>query len=309
MFKSIRLRILAVITIFLVSAMFTYTHAEGLLKKSDDIPSVHATKTFLIYAKKGNFKVFDFLGKLIENEEAKDFRNGELLFIITGPKSAIFSANTGISEVEFVKDTNSVTFIETTPAENKHIMDKNVMIIEDKWDAKEGGFKFTYTRNIQILGKNMRSVYTGIAKPTLHYKRSRKPNHANPSLQNTKTFSIFAQEGNFKAFNLESGKLVEKDTSKSFRNGEIIFMITGPDSAIMSGNLGSADVELVKDHNFLTFIETTPLGGKHIMVIANEWDAKSKGFKFTYIRNTIDKFLSGVLMRSIYSGIAKPTLN
>ena len=58
----------------------------------------------------------------------------------------------------------------------------------------------------------------------------------------------------------------------------------------MSGNLGSAEVELVKDHNFLTFIETTPLGGKHIMVIANEWDAKEKGFKFTYIRNTIDKF-------------------
>jgi hypothetical protein len=304
MFKSIRLRILAVITIFLVSAMSTYTYAEGLLKKSDNNPSVHATKTFLIYAKKGNFKVFDFSGKLVKNEVSKDFRNGELLFIITGPKSAIFSANTGISEVGFIKDTNSVTFIETTPAGNKH-----VMIIEDKWDAKESGFKFTYTRNIQMLGKNMRSVYTGIAKPTLHYKRSRKPNHANPSLQNTKTFSIFAQEGNFKAFNLESGKLVEKDTSKSFRNGEIIFMITGPDSAIMSGNLGSADVELVKDHNFLTFIETTPLGGKHIMVIANEWDAKSKGFKFTYIRNTIDKFLSGVLMRSIYSGIAKPTLN
>lgn len=149
--------------------MFTYTYAQGLLKKSDDIPSVHATKTFLIYAKKGNFQTFDYFGKLVENEEVKDFRNGELLFIITGPKSAIFSANTGISEVEFVKDTNSVTFIETTPAGNKH-----VMIIEDKWDAKENGFKFTYTRNIQVLGKNMRSIFTGIAKPTLLCKCKRQ---------------------------------------------------------------------------------------------------------------------------------------
>ena len=302
MFKNIRLRILAVITIFLVSAMFTYTHAEGLLKKSDNNPSVHATKTFLIYAKKGNFKVFDFSGKLVKNEVSKDFRNGELLFIITGPKSAIFSANTGISEVGFIKDTNSVTFIETTPAGNKH-----VMIIEDKWDAKESGFKFTYTRNIQMLGKNMRSVYTGIAKPTLHYKISKSPNQVNPSLKGTKIFTIFAQEGNFKTFNIESGKLLENDKAKDFRNGEIMFMITGTNSAIMSGNAGSAKVELVKDDDFVTFIETTSGGNKHIMIIANEWDVKEKGFKFTYIRNTDMSPLLPKLVRTIYSGIAKPT--
>jgi hypothetical protein len=302
MFKSIRLRILAVITIFLVSAMFVYTYAEGLSKKSNNIPSVHATKTFLIYAKKGNLKVFDFSGKLVKNEVSKDFRNGELLFIITGPKSAIFSANTGISEVEFVKDTNSVTFIETTPTRNKH-----VMIIEDKWDVKEGGFKFTYTRNIQVLGKNMRSVYTGIAKPTLHYKISKSPNQVNPSLKGTKIFTIFAQEGNVKIFNIESGKLLENDKAKDMRNGEIMFMITGTNSAIMSGNVGSAKVELVKDDDFVTFIETTSGGNKHIMIIANEWDVKEKGFKFTYIRNTDMSPLLPKLVRTIYSGIAKPT--
>ena len=297
MIKSVWFRILTVIVIFSISTVFTYTHAQGLLE-SDDFPSVHAAKTFLIYAKKGNFKVFDFSGKLVKNEVSKDFRNGELLFIITGPKSAIFSANTGISEVEFVKNTNSVTFIETTPAGNKHIT-----IIEDKWDVKEKGFKFTYTRNIQVLGENIRSVYTGIAKPTLLYKRLRKPNLTDPSLQNTKTFSIFAQEGNAKTFNLESGKLVEKGLDKSFRNGEIMFMVTSPNSAIMSGNVGAAKVELVKNDNFLTFIETTPVGSKHTLIITNEWDAKSKGFKFTYIRNT---FIFSVLIRSIFNGIAKP---
>ena len=301
MLKSIYFRILAVITILSVSGVFTYTHAQGLLKKSDDIPSIHGTKTFLIYAKKGNFKVFDFSGKLVKNEVSKNFRNGELLFIITGPKSAIFSANTGISEVEFIKDTNSVTFIETTPSGNKHFM-----IIEDKWDVKEKGFKFTYTRNIQVLGKNMRSVYTGIAKPTLHYKISKHPNQVNPSLKGTKIFTVFAQEGNVKTFNIESGKLLENDKAKDFRNGEIMFMITGTNSAIMSGNVGSAKVELVKDDDFVTFIETTSGGNKHIMIIANEWDVKEKGFKFTYIRNTDMSSLLPKLVRTIYNGIAKP---
>lgn len=300
MFKSICFRILVVITILSVSAVFTYTYAQGLLKKSDDIPSVHAAKTFLIYAKKGNFKVFDFSGKLVKNEVSKDFRNGELLFIITGPKSAIFSANTGKSEVEYVKDTNAVTFIETTPSENKHIM-----TIENKWDAKEKGFKFTYTRNIQVLGENMRSVYTGIAKPTLLYKRSRKPNQVVPSLQIQKHFTIFKLKGNFKTFNLETGKLLQNEDI-SFRDGDIMFMITGTKSATMFGNVGSAEVELVKDDNFLTFIETTPLGGKHIMIIANEWDAKENGFKCTYIRNIEERILTSGLMRTIANGIAKP---
>lgn len=303
MSRNIWFRIMTVITILSVSAVFTYTHAEGLSKKSDDIPSVHATRTFLIYAKKGNFKAFDSFGKLVENEEAKDFRNGELLFIITGPKSAIFSANTGISDVEFVKDTNSVTFIETTPVGNKH-----VMIIEDKWAAKESGFKFTYTRNIQVLGKTLRSVYIGIAKPTLLYNHSRKPNQLYPILRDTKSFTLFRLKGKAKKFDLTTGKL-HKNEDTSMRDRDIMFMITGPKSATMFGNVGSAEVELVKDDNFLTFVETTPLGGKHIMIIANEWDAKAKGFKCTYIRNIEERVFANFLMRSIFNGIAKPNPN
>ena len=87
-----RIGILGSIVIFLFSTSEKLVAQEhnGVQKT----PSLHQTKAFLIYAKNGNFKAFDtFSGKLIKNEEVEDFRNGELLFIITGPKSGFFSAN------------------------------------------------------------------------------------------------------------------------------------------------------------------------------------------------------------------------
>ena len=303
MFKSIWFKTLTIVAIFSVSTVFTYAYAQELGKKSEDIPSIHDAKTFLIYAKKGNFKGFNRSGKILKNEEAKDFRDGELLFIITDPKTAILSANTGLSNVEFVKNTDSVTFIETTSAGNK-----DLMIIEDKWDVQEGGFKFTYTRMTQNAHPiaNSRSVYTGIAKPTLLYKRSRKPNQLNPSLRSIKSFTISVLKENFKVFDLETGVLLENKDVVSESLNSIMFMITGTQSATMFGNAGSAEVKLVKDDNFLTFIETT-LGGRHIMIIANEWDVKGKGFKFTYIRNIEERIFASQFMRTIANGIAKPT--
>ncbi len=297
------------IGIFLVTAIFLASPASELMAqtrhKTSGVPTLKETKTFLIYAKKGNFKAFDLAsGKLLENTEAKDFFNGELLFIITGPNSAILSANTGIADVALVRDKQSLTFIETTPTGNKHIM-----IIEDEWDVKEGGFKFTYTRNIggnEELSRTLRSLYSGIAKPAGQYKSSRILREASPSLQRTKIFLIYAKKGNYKSFDLASGKLLENTEAKDFFNGELQYTITGPNSAIFSGNAGSEDVELVKDERSLTFIETTLSGSKHIMIIEDKWDAKEKGFKFTYIRNIEDRILLGKLLRSIYSGIAKP---
>lgn len=273
--------------------------------KTQDTPSVHTTKTFLIYAKEGNFKSFDPIsGKLVKNEEVKDFRNGELLLVITGLNSAIFSANTGISDVEVVRDNQAVTFIETTPFGNKHIM-----IIKDKWDSKGKGFKFTYTRNIEdrgLLQKTQRSVYSGIAKPAGQYQTSKTIDGIGPSFQSTKTFIIYAREGNYTSFDLASGKLLDKDDVKDLQKGELQYTITGSNSALFSGNSGSTEVELVKDNNSATFIETTFSGNKHIMIIEDKWDVKEKGFRFTYIRNTEDRILLGKLMRSIYSGIARP---
>ena len=240
----------------------------------------------------------------MKNEEVKDFRNGELLFIITGPNSAILSANTGVSEVEVVKDKQAVTFIETTPSGNKHIM-----IIKDKWDAKEKGFKFTYTRNLEdkgLLQKTLRSVYSGLAKPAGQYQISKMIDGVGPSFQTTRTFIIYARKGNYTSFDLATGKLLDNKDVKDFRKGELQYTITGSDSALFSGNAGSTEVELVKGDNSVTFIETTFSGSKHIMIIEDKWDAMEKGFKFTYIRNIEDRILLGELMRSIYSGIAKP---
>ena len=135
-------------------------------QKTSGVPTLKEIKTFLVYAKEGNYKAFDIsTGKLIENKEANDFRNGEIQYTITGPNSAIISANQGSAEVELVKDDRSVTFIETTIFGNKMIM-----IISDKWDTKEKGFLFTYIRNVKMppfdpSGKLLRSIYSGIAKP------------------------------------------------------------------------------------------------------------------------------------------------
>ena len=287
----------AIFLAYPVSELMAQTHHKG-------VPTLKETKAFLIYAKKGNYKVFDpFSGDLIKNEETKDFRNGELLFIITGLNSAILSANTGLSDVAVVRDDQSLTFIETTPAGNKHII-----IIKDKWEAKEDGFKFTYTRNIGdgIRGAQ-RFLYSGIAKPAGQYKISRISREANPTFQRVKTFLIYEKQGNFKSFDLSSGKLLENKKMKDlFADGELQYTITGPNSAIFSGNAGSTQVKLVKDEKTFMFIETTFSGSKHIMIIEDKWDAKEKGFKFTYIRNTIDRILLGKLLRSISSGIAKP---
>ena len=301
------------ISIFLTTAILLAYPASELMAqthhKTSGVPTLNETKTFLIYAKMGNVKAFDlFSRKLVKNEEAKDFRNGELLFIITGPNSAILSANTGIADVAVVRDNQSLTFIETTPTENKHIM-----IIEDEWDVKEGGFKFTYTRNIKDRDLLQRSLYSGIATPAGQYKSSRTSREASPSLQRTKTFLIYAKMGNFKAFDLTSGKLLENEEAKDFRNGEMQYTITGPNSAVFSGNVGSTVVKQVKDDRSVTFIETTIMGNKNIMIISDKWDTKEKGFLFTYIRNVVmpsreslSLFNNDELFRSIYSGIAKP---
>ena len=308
LFRTMRL-LRSYIIIFGIVVFFVTFIDLGLTdqtrRKAQDVPSVHTTKAFLIYAKTGNFKAFDpYSGKLLKNEETKDFRNGELLFIITGPNSAIFSANTGISDVKLARDNQAVTFIETTSSGNKHIM-----IIEDKWDAKEKGFKFTYTRNIEdkvLLQQTLRSVYSGIAKPAGQHKILTTSDGVSPSLSTTRTFIIYAQTGNYKSFDLASGKLLINEDVKDFRKGELQYTITSSDSGIFSGNAGSTEVELVKDDNSVTFIETTFSGNKHIMIIEDKWDAKEKGFKFTYIRNTEDRMLLGKLMRSIYTGIARP---
>lgn len=143
------------ITVFICAMMlFIYQGvAYGDSKKTSGVPTLKETKTFLIYAKKGNTKVFDSSeAKLVEDKKVKDFQNGELLFIITGPNSAILSSNRGAAEVKLVKDHKTVTFIGTSPkwdqfAQTSKQKDANIIIVKDEWDVKGGGFPFTYTHN------------------------------------------------------------------------------------------------------------------------------------------------------------------
>jgi hypothetical protein len=66
-------------------------------------PNLNDVRAFEIFAKTGNHKTFASR-ELVENKTAKEFRNGELLFIIIGPQKALLSANTGLSTVQVSQD-------------------------------------------------------------------------------------------------------------------------------------------------------------------------------------------------------------
>ena len=121
-------------------------------------------------------------------------------------------------------------------------------------------------------------------------------------LMAARTFIIHDKKRVFKAFDL-TGKLIEekKDT---LQDGVMSYTITSPTTAIIFGNVGSAEVEFTRADRSITFIETTPAGNKNIMVIYDEWDDKEKGFRFIYTRN-IKSPMINELMKTTATGIAK----
>ena len=130
---------------------------RGFTIKTDQLM---ASKTFALYAKKGEVREFDATGKLVESGDANDFQNGENRWTITGTNTALTFGNLGSAEVELIRDDRSLTFIETTPVGNKIIL-----IIYDEWSEKEKGFRCVYTRNLEYGYKNtLRLAYSGIAK-------------------------------------------------------------------------------------------------------------------------------------------------
>ena len=119
-----------------------------------------------------------------------------------------------------------------------------------------------------------------------------------------KTFILYAKKGEFKKFDTLTAKLVKSGKTDDFRNGELQYTIISPNTAIFSANQGTGEVEMIRDHRSITFIETTPFGNKMIAVIYDEWNEKEKGFRFTYTRN-VEFAFSNSIMRSTYTGIAK----
>lgn len=277
-------------------------------------PNLNDVRAFEVFAKTGNQKTFDNR-ELVESKTVKEFRNGELLFIIIGPQKALLSANTGLSTVQVSKTNESVKFIETMPAGNQH-----VMAISNRWDTKQKGFRFTYTRHSKdslhvfwrdLPKKTHRYLYSGIAKPV---KQPIDSNQYNSLLHQTDVFTMYGHKARFKEYNLkDGGKLVGESTAKSvndkalkgFTKGEMQYTITTPKSAIFSGNAGSSVVDLIRDDTSLTFIERSIGDNTFVMIIYDTWDSTRKGFEYVYIRHW--EVGEIILLRSIYFGVAKPT--
>ncbi len=181
------------------------------------------------------------------------------------------------------------------PAGNQH-----VMTITNKWDTKQKGFRFTYTRHSKDLlhafisgddwrdlpKQSHRYLYSGIAKPV---KQPIDTNRYNSHLHQTDVFTMYGHKARFKEFNLkDGGKLVDEQTAKSvndkalkgFTKGEMQYTITAPNSAVFSGNAGSAVVELIRDDTSLTFIERTIGDNTFVMIIYGTWDSTRKGFEY-----------------------------
>ena len=82
-----------------------------------------------------------------------------------------------------------------------------------------------------------------------------------PKLSAYQSFRIYAKEGETMKMN-QSGKIVEKETVNAFQNGELQFTLLGDEKALLIGNAGTAEVEVIKRESSITFVEKTPSGNK-----------------------------------------------
>ena len=130
--------------------------------------SISEESSFRFFGLKGHVDVYDLSnGERVDGGPDNEFsRNGEMLFVITEDNKGRFYGNAGSSEVDVFRDDSSVVFLESTPGGNKQ-----VTIVQKRWNTKQDGFECTHIRNT-ILPKFLsggselvRSVYPGIAKP------------------------------------------------------------------------------------------------------------------------------------------------
>ena len=130
-----------------------------------------------------------------------------------------------------------------------------------------------------------------------------------PTLSEVRVFKFYATEGTFEVISLAGdsfGEVIEKKSDEGFRNGEMVVIRLSPTKGILLGNAGSADLQVMEEKGSTLFIETTPLGGKHTLIIYDQWDDEQQGFISTYVRNIEDRILLFKILRSTYKGIAKP---
>ncbi len=282
-------------------------------------PSLHDTKAFQIFAETGHRKVFSRSFKFLRDESVTEYRDGELVFMITGTDKGLLSANTGLSKVAVSHDRNSITFVETKPAGNQHIL-----IINNEW-VKDRGFRFSYTRHSKDIIKSggeeiketYRTHYKGIAVP-LGYnqlKNGMQLPHYTGKLNKSNAFVMYERKGWYADYDYQKkGALIKKEKiTKGLSQGEMQYVITDPNRGILSGNAGSAPVKVIRDDRSVTFIERAAGDNTFVMVVYDRWNPKERGFEYTYIRHwEYPRFdivdydgLSFNLLRSIVFGFAK----
>ena len=210
------------------------------------------------------------------------------IFIMNGNEKGILSSPAGVFDIEFLPH--------GMPRGVFFIYENSIVHIEEtSWNEKEQGYSVHF--------ENERLVF----KPLDFYPKQTIQNVK--LLQNSRRFSIYEKNASVVIFNTDSKEVVEheKNTSsgKSFTDGSMTFLILDESTAQMYGNQGSAPIDFYRDKNCLIFTETTALGGKHVFIISDKFDRSEMGFRYTYVRNTIDPIFSKKLIRTTSHGIAK----
>ena len=232
-----------------------------------------------------------------EIAEVKAFRmhtvgseKGESIFIVIGDSKAIFSSPLGVEYIAMNKDKGAIVF--------GSLLDL-AWVIHDVWDNDKNGYRCV------VKMKNTEGNVVGHAKPIGRYdsRRSR-------SLSAQTSFRFFGLKGDVDVYDLSNGKRIDGGPDSEFsRDGEMLFVITGPNKGRFYGNSGSSDVDVFRDDSSVVFLETTPAGNKQVTIVQKRWNTKHDGFECTHIRNTVvPRFMSGgsELIRSIYPGVARP---
>ena len=224
-------------------------------------------------------------------EDIRIFENSDvgMMFIINGNEKAILSTPAGVVDVAFLP--------KPYPSRGAFFkLGDFILLIDDaSWNKEKQGYHAYVEDEILLF------------KPLGIYPKATTRNAK--LLHNSKRFSVYEKNASMVVFSTDTMEVkeTEKDTSsgKSFRDGSMKFLILGEGTATFYANAGSAPVEFYRGKDCLIFTETTAFGGKHVFIISDKYDSREMGFRYTYVRNTIDTILLKELIRTTSHGIAK----
>ena len=99
---------------------------------------------------------------------------------------------------------------------------------------------------------------------------------------------FFSLKGDVDIYKLPSGERIDSAKDSKFSaEGQLTFVITGPDTAMMYANQGASEIKAFRDDSSIVLLETTPSGSRQVTIIQHRWNKKHRGFEYTHIRNTV----------------------